>query len=104
MPRSWRRLALAAFALGAGVVLGVHWREDRYSCHLCRARMEVQTRSFFFWPAMRRSTFSDPGQAGVGHGHDWWRYSYQYSNGCGGCLGSGVGCKPSQYRDESTGP
>jgi hypothetical protein len=77
---------LALVALGAGA------REDRYSCHLCMALKEVRTRSLFSLPMIRREGLSSRGNAEFRHEHDWYRYSYHYSNGIGGCLGSGVVC------------
>ncbi len=102
IPRRWRLISLVALAFGVFLVLGARSREDRFSCHLCRARKEVRMDWLIMWPVSRREAVSYPGRAGVGHGHDWWRYSYYYSNGFGGCLGIGVGCKPDRYRDGST--
>ena len=37
----------------------------------------------------------------ISHRHDWWRYSYAYRNGLGGCLGSGVACHTDgRFKDE----
>src|SRR5690348_8179291 len=101
VPRRRRWLGRVALAVGATLVLGTYWREDRYSCHLCRALKDVRISSFLAWPVRSRERLSKPGPDGPGHGHDWWRYSYAYSNGLGGCLGSGVVCHTDgRYKDQ----
>jgi hypothetical protein len=91
-----------SLALGVILLVGSRSREDRFSCHLCRARKEVRTSSLVIWPGSRRETVSYHGRVGPDHGHDWWHYSYRYNNGIGGCLGGGVVCHPNRYRDGST--
>ena len=104
LPRRWRWVGRVALSAGAVLVLGTRWREDRYSCHLCRARKEIQTASLVLWPVSRHEAVSYPGPASAGHEHDWWRYSYHYSNGLGGCLGGGAGSKPYRYKDATIAP
>jgi hypothetical protein len=102
IPMRWRWIGLLVIAVGAVLVLGARSREDRFSCRLCRARKEVRTAWLVLLPVSRREAVSYPGRVVFGHEHDWWRYSYHYRSGFGGCLGSGVGCKPGRYRDGST--
>jgi hypothetical protein len=83
------------------LALGVRWREDRYSCHLCRALKEEQSTSWVGWPVRWRESVAESGDAVVHHRHDWWRYSYAYRNGLGGCLGAGVACHTDgRYKDQ----
>src|SRR4051812_48159236 len=74
------------------LVVGSRWREDRYSCHLCRSLMERQTTTLLIWPVSVRESLTPSRSMGISHRHDWWRYSYAYRDGLGGCLGSGVAC------------
>jgi hypothetical protein len=85
-------IGLAIVICIALLVVGIHWREERYSCHVCRATKEVRTSSLLLWPIRRGQVLSFPRELGPAHQHDWWRYSYAYSNGLAGCLGRGVAC------------
>ncbi len=99
LPRMTRVDALVVVL--AVSILGPQWRLDCYSCHLCRARKELTYSSFVGVRVRWRETVSDHGDTRVLHRHDWWRYSYSYSNGLGGCLGGGVACHTDgRYRDE----
>src|SRR4051794_31423050 len=83
------------------LALGVRWREDRYSCHLCRALKEEQTTSWLRWPVLWRQITAESAAGVLAHRHGWWRYSYAYRNGLCGCLGAGVACRPGgRYQDE----
>ncbi len=83
------------------IVLGTGWREDRYSCHLCRGLKERQTTTWLNWCLGSQETISQFGAASVPHAHDWWRYSYFVSSGPGGCLGKSVTCHTDgRYKDE----
>ena len=94
-------MGLVALSVGISIALSARSREDRLSCHLCRARKEVRVTSLFGRPLSHRETVSYPGRSEIGHVHDWWPYSDEYRNGLGGCLGSGVACKADRYRDGS---
>ncbi len=99
-PRMWiiGRVSLIGVVL---LALGFSWREDRYSCHLCRALKEEQTTSLLAYPIRSREKPAESVGSVTPHQHVWWRYSYEYSNGLGGCLGAGVACHTDGlYKDE----
>ena len=86
------------------LVFGVRWREDRYSCHLCRSLIEHQTTTVMSWPLSVRQSLTRSRSTDLSHRHDWWRYSYAYADGLGGCLGSGVACHTDgRFKDEQRG-
>ncbi len=99
LPRT-RLIVRASLAAVVLLALGINWREDRYSCHLCRALKEKQTTSLLAWPLWWRENPAQSGDSHLPHRHDWLRYSYSYRNGLGGCLRSGVACRTDgRYRD-----
>ncbi len=91
--------------LGALIlVVGSGRRENRYSCHLCRSLMERETTTLLSWPVSERESLTPSRSTGVAHRHDWWRYSYAYREGLGGCLGTGVACRTDgRFKDEPRG-
>jgi hypothetical protein len=102
LPRSralnWGVVVIALFVCGIGK------REDRYSCHLCRGLKERRITTLVSMPVWQGETPVRFRTIETPHRHDWWRYSYSYSNGLGGCLGSGVACHTDgRYKDEQTG-
>lgn len=86
------------------MVIGISiagWRDrrDSYSCEECGAREDVQTSSFASWTYGGRHEVTFIGDENLVHKHVWFRYSFYYSNGLGGCLGRGVACSGSRYRN-----
>jgi len=97
---SWAIVVTGVFIF---IASGFQWREDRYSCHVCRALSEAQTISFFSLPVWQYQESSRQGEVVPSHRHAWWRYSYAYSDGPMGCLGKGTVCHTDgRFRDEQT--
>lgn len=105
MSRVLRWLILGVLAVEVAILLVPSWRKDLFSCHICRARKEVQTTSFLSWPIARGESISYPGRPNTGHEHDWWRYSYVLGEGFQGWhVARGIACNSSRYRDGSNEP
>jgi len=80
--------------------LGLQNRRDAYSCHICRARKDLRTRSVWGVPVQQAESETVPGNPEIAHRHDWWRYSFAYSNGPYGTLGCGAACHTEgRYKD-----
>ncbi len=94
--RDGMQITLLSLAI---LVVGVRYREERYSCHVCRELKNVGMTTFWGCPIRRGETQVRPGQPGPSHEHPWWRYSTYTRDGLGGWLGEGAACSSSMYRD-----
>jgi len=91
-------VTLSVLSLGA---LGIQDRRDLYSCDLCRARKVERIHSVWGVPLEQSERAEVDGDPGIGHRHDWWRYSSSFVNGPYGALGRGSACHTFRYKDRT---
>ncbi len=100
---SWLTIVMLVFIVA--IVLTPRWQRDRLSCHTCRARKDVQTTWFLFWPISREEMVRYAGRPNIGHEHAWWRYSYVHGDGFPTCgVVRGVACNVDRYADGTVMP
>lgn len=81
--------------------LGIRDQRANYSCHVCRARKVERIHSVWGVPLEQSERAEVDGDPGIGHRHDWWRYSSSFVNGPYGALGRGSACHTFRYKDRT---